>query len=679
MHGEEFLQDLAIVMIVAGLVTIVFHQFKQPVVLGYIIAGVIIGPHTPPYKLIHDEHTIQALSEIGIIFLMFGLGLHFSLRKLAKVGATALIGATLEILVMSLLGYLVGRSFGWSKMDSIFLGALLSISSTTIIIKALEDLGKTKEKFADLIFGILIVEDILAIAMLALLSGIAKNQSLNAGEVVLTLGKLTIFLAVVLVVGLLTVPFFLRYIARFKSNEMLLIAVLGLCFGVSLLTLKLGYSVALGAFLIGAIIAEAREVGKIETLIDSIRDMFSAVFFVSIGLLIDPKLLVQYWLPIVVITIIVVVGKVIACGAGTFLAGHDTRTSLRVGMAVSQIGEFSFIIAQLGLTLGVTSDFLYPIAVTVSGITTLLTPYLIKASDPLVATFDRHAPRAVSDYLQSYSGWVAGLGDRKGGNVQIRRLMRKWMLQIGLNLALITGLFIVGVWLANRSNSWQRTMPRWTGGARGIVWLAAVLVALPILIATFRKIRAFANVLAEMSIRRGKSREHTDAQRAAMAGTILLASFTAIVLWILLLTSTILPPWPVLLVLALVIVAVAVTAWRWMIRVYAKAQIALTETLTQVHPVHVPPRTMPPLLQSAKLETIVLPPESIANKKLIRELQLRTLTGASVVGIERAGGEQVINPGPDEELLAADSVLLIGTEEQLRSARRLLTEAASSS
>ncbi len=303
---------------------------------------------------------------MGIILLMFSLGLEFSLGKLKRVGATAFIAAALEIVLMLGIGYQIGRWFGWSQMDSVFLGAMLSISSTTIIVKALAELGKSKERFAELIFGILIVEDILAIAIIALLSGIAMTGSLQIGEVVGTVSRLGIFLVVTLVLGLLFVPRLIGYVARFKSNEMLLITVLGLCFGFSLLAVKLHYSVALGAFIIGAVIAEAREVKKIEHLTEPVRDMFSAIFFVAIGMLIDPALLAQYWLPIAVITVVVVVGKVLTCSFGTFVAGNDTRTSLRVGMGLAQIGEFSFIIAALGLNLGVTSKFLYPIAVTVS-------------------------------------------------------------------------------------------------------------------------------------------------------------------------------------------------------------------------------------------------------------------------------------------------------------------------
>src|SRR5215510_10273640 len=294
MHGVTFLQDLAVVMLVAGVVMVIFRRLRQPVVLGYIIAGMIIGPHTPPYQLIHDQATINTLSELGVILLMFSLGLEFSLRKLKRVGAPALIAALLEILLLFWVGYEIGRLFAWPLLDSIFLGAMLSMSSTTVIIKVLGELGKMKEHFAELIFGILIIEDILGIAMIALLSGIAMTGTFSVSEVGMTIGKLGTFLVVALVAGLIAVPRLLGYVARFKSNEMLLITVLGLCFGVSLLALKLGYSVALGAFIIGAVIAEAREIHRIEALIEPVRDMFSAIFFVAIGLQINPKTLMEH-------------------------------------------------------------------------------------------------------------------------------------------------------------------------------------------------------------------------------------------------------------------------------------------------------------------------------------------------------------------------------------------------
>jgi CPA2 family monovalent cation:H+ antiporter-2 len=284
MQHVSFLHDLAVVLIVAGLVTVLCHRFKQPVVLGYIVAGVIIGPHTPPFPLIKDDGAIQTLSELGVLFLMFSLGLEFSLRKLRLVGSTAFLAATLEITVMVGVGFVIGRAFGWSRMDSIFLGAILSISSTTIIMKALDELGLRGERFAGLVFGILIVEDILGVVLIAMLSGIARTGTLQSWEAALTVGKLAVFLVSSLVLGLILVPRLVHFVARFKSQEMLLITVLGLCFGFCLITVQLGFSLALGAFLIGAILAESREIGKIEDLLSPIRDMFSAVFFVSVGL-----------------------------------------------------------------------------------------------------------------------------------------------------------------------------------------------------------------------------------------------------------------------------------------------------------------------------------------------------------------------------------------------------------
>ncbi len=661
-------------MIVAAVVTLLFHRLHQPVVLGYILAGVIIGPYTPPFPLVRDEQTIRTLAELGVIFLMFSLGLHFSLRQLKQVGATAFIAATLEILLMLWVGYEVGQFFGWSKMDSIFLGAILSISSTTIIVKALEELGKSKAKFSEIIFGILIVEDILAIAMIALLSSIAMTGTLEVGQVLATVGRIGIFLSVVLVIGLIAVPPLLRYVARFKSDEMLLVCVLGLCFGVSLLAVKLGYSVALGAFIIGTIIGEAREIEKIKRLTEPVRDTFSAVFFVAVGMLIDPRLLAQYTGPILIVTLAVVIGKVLTCAFGTFVAGHDTRTSLRVGMGLAQIGEFSFIIASLGLTLRVTSEFLYPIAVTVSAVTTLLTPYLIKGSDPVVSWFDRVAPRPVVGYLELYSRWVERLRAGQQDN-RARRLARKWAWQMALNVVLVTGVFMAAGPLAERAARWWPQAPEWIGGAKGVVWLVACVVALPGLIATLRKLQAFAMLLSEMSVTDALAGKHTPTIRAVIWRTIFAAGLAVLSLWVLLLSAALLPPGRGLAVLGLIVAVACVVLWRFFIQIHARAQVALRETLSQpVAPQEESPEALSPLLKDVRLETLTIGQDSPAAHKLIGELALRTKSGASIVVIERADA-RIINPGPDEELHPADKVLLLGTPAQLQAGRQLLSGA----
>ena len=672
MHSVAFLQDLAVVMIVAGIVTIIFHRLKQPVVLGYIIAGVIIGPHTPPYALIHDKATIDTLAELGVILLMFSLGLEFSLRKLTQVGAPAFIAALLEILLLFAVGHEIARHFGWSKMDSIFLGAMLSMSSTTVIIKVLGELGKMKEHFSQLIFGILIIEDILGIAMIALLSGIAMTGELSVADVGATLGKLGIFLTVTLVVGLIAVPRLIRYVARFKSNEMMIVTLLGLCFGFSLLAVKLNYSVALGAFIIGAVIAETREIHKIEDLIEPVRDMFSAIFFVAIGLLIDPKMLITYWQPIVVITLAIIIGKVVTCSFGVFVGGNDTRTSLRVGMGLAQIGEFSFIIASLGMTLNVTSSFLYPIAVAVSAITTLLTPYLIKSADGLANAFDRRAPKSVVNSLQTYTTWVGQIGNRKSSSFT-GRMMRRWILQMSLNVVLIAGVFIAAAFVAQWPMAWMKDLGLSGQWLRAALWLAAAILCLPMFIATARKLQALGMLIAEAKVSEAAAGERTAAIRSIVSATVPIAGMVALGLFVLLLSSTLLPPLNVLLVFLVIIGLIAWRLWTSFIKVYSKAEIALRETFAeQPTPRHAPAvPALPSQLRDADLESVALTGNSPAVGKLIRELELRTRTGASIVAIERAG-VNTVNPGPDEELQANDQVLLLGSPAQLEQAKKQL-------
>jgi len=669
-HSIDFLQDLAVVMIVAGLVTIVFHRLKQPVVLGYIIAGVIIGPHTPPYALIHDEANINTLSELGVILLMFSLGLEFSLRKLTRVGVPALIAALLEILVLFWVGYEIGHFFDWPLLDSIFLGAMLSMSSTTVIIKVLSELGKMKERFAQLIFGILIIEDILGIAMIALLSGIAMTGSLRVGEVGMTLGKLGIFMAVTLVAGLLGVPRLISYVARFKSNEMLIVTVLGLCFGVSLLSAKLGYSVALGAFVIGAVIAEAREIHRIEALIEPVRDMFSAIFFVAIGLLIDPKLLVTYWQPVVVITLAVVVGKVLTCSFGSFVGGNDTRTSLRVGMGLAQIGEFSFIIASLGVTLKVTSAFLYPIAVAVSAVTTLLTPYLIKSADGAVEWWARVAPQPLVNSLDLYTRWVGELGVQRQGRMAVRLALR-WSAQMVLNAALVAGVFIGAAFVERHPPGWLQELGLRAEGLKATLWLAAMVVSLPLLIATFRKLQALGLLVAETKVSRAAAGERTEATRAIVAQVVPIAGVIGLGVFVFMLSSTLLPSRNVMILLLLIVAATTWWHWRAFVKIYSRAQIALEETFAQPPAPRPqgPPAALQSLFREADVETVILAAGSPAIGQLIRELELRTRTGASIVGIERSG-VNIINPSADEELQAGDRVLLLGNRTQLDAARK---------
>lgn len=578
-HTEAFLKDLAIIMMVAGFITLVFHRFKQPVVLGYILAGIIIGPHTPPFPLISDRDTIQTLADLGVVFLLFSLGLEFNVSKLKKVGGTALIAGTAEISLMLWAGYSLGRAFGWSEMDAIFLGAMVSISSTTIIVKALDELNLKRERFAQFIFGVLIVEDILAIAMIVLLSGLALTGEVSVSSVANTLGRLSIFLVVALLLGLLLVPRLLSVVARYQSKEMLLVSVLGLCFGFCLLVVELGYSMALGAFVMGAIIAESKEIHVIERLVEPLRDMFTAIFFVAIGMLVDPSVLVEYWLPILVITAVVVLGKTTANTLATIATGHDARTSLKVGMGLSQIGEFSFIIASLGVTLGVTSGFLYPVVVSVSVLTTILTPYLIKNSDFAASTLRNLVPNSLQGSLTAYENWLGSIGSSAQEN-QVSAFIRRILLHVVLNFCVIAALFLAGAALVAHSDitQWMALLPPdWHST---VFWAALLIIAMPFMVATYRKLEALAMILTELGVGVATTPSRVALHRL-FARALPTASLVAMLLLISALSSIILPPLHLFVAVLVLVLMLALALWPRVVRWHSQLQVALRETIAQ--------------------------------------------------------------------------------------------------
>jgi len=579
-HVISFIQDLAVLMIAAGIVTIFCHHFRQPVVLGYILAGFLIGPHTLPVQLINDEETIKTLAELGVIFLMFCLGLEFSIRKLFSVGATAFLAAFMEIFLMVWLGWNIGQFFGWTTMDSIFLGAILAMSSTTIIVKALNDLKMKHERFAQQIFGVLIVEDILGIGIIALLSGIAVSGTVATGEVFSTVGKLTLFMIVALVIGILLVPKLLAYVADFHSDEVLLITVLGLCFGFCLLVVKLQYSMVLGAFLIGAIMAESRQLAQIERIIEPVRDMFSAIFFVAIGLMLRPSIMLEHPIPILVITIAVILGKVISCSFGAFLAGNDGRTSLRVGMGLSQIGEFSFIIAALGMTLGVTSDFLYPIVVAVSSITTLTTPYQIKSADPISRKITELAPKSLSRVFGMYGEWLRNISPNSNPqSMMLMATIRKITMQIGINLAMVIAIFLGFAFFAVDLSKYLANWISSEDLQKGLIWSCSLLFSLVFLIAAYRKIKALSLILAEIRVRPSNAGKHTVRVRRIIAEVIPILALILIGLILMALSSSILPTFELLCLIVIGAVVVVVLGKNWFVSIHTKMQVALMEAL----------------------------------------------------------------------------------------------------
>lgn len=565
-------------MAVAGFITILCRRFNQPVVLGYLIAGIIIGPYTPPFSFISNEDTMHTMAELGIIFLMFSLGLEFNLRKLSKVGLAASIAAFAEIILMMWLGYEIGRIFAWEKIDALFLGAILAISSTTIIVKTLGELGMKKEKFAQLIFGILIIEDIFAILILTLLAGIALTGSLNIGDMVLNITKLSSFLVISLLLGILLIPKLLAYIAKFESDEVLLISVLGLCFGFCLLVMYLDYSVALGAFIMGAVIAESKQLHKISHLISPLRDMFSAIFFVSVGLLFNPSILVAYWEPLIIITIAVILGKIISCGLGVLITGQDGNTAMRTGMGLAQIGEFSFIIAALGITLNVTSDFLYPIAVAVSVITTFLTPYLIKSSDTVTQWTKAIIPKKAADTFNIYQTWLQNIRPRE--HKALMKIIKRSLLQVLINLLIVMGIFLGSAYFSTThlvhiifhavDERIQITF----------IWSAALIISLPFLIAAYRKIKALSMIIAEVSVRKNVGHHYTPHVRSIIAEIIPITAIISIMIFICALSSSILPPIKLLIVVLVILALLFGFIFPWCIKFHSRLQISLIDTLT---------------------------------------------------------------------------------------------------
>lgn len=405
------ISDLAIMLLTAGVVTLIFKKIKQPLVLGYIVAGFLIGQYTPWFFTVEDAVSIQTWSEIGIIILMFGLGLEFNIHKLVRVGGTALITALTEVCGMLVFGFAVGQLMGWGVMDSVFLGGMLSMSSTTIIIKAFDELGVRQESFAQLVFGTLVVEDIAGIFMMIILSTVSVSQSISGAALALKLGLLVLYLAVWLLLGIYLLPTFLGKASPLMNDETLLIVSLGLCFGMVLLAEELGFSSALGAFLAGSLLAGTVHAERVEHLCAGVKDLFGSVFFLSVGMMLDPSMIVKYIVPILIITAVTVVGKLLFSSLGVLLSGQSLKNAVHCGCSLAQIGEFAFIIASLGLSLGVIAEYVYPIIVSVSIITTLTTPFFIKGADGIYRRIAALLPEKLKTKLERYTD--ADRGDKE--------------------------------------------------------------------------------------------------------------------------------------------------------------------------------------------------------------------------------------------------------------------------
>ena len=389
----NLIEDLALILVVAGIVTLVFKKLKQPLVLGYIVAGFLVSPHMPYIMSVVDKGDIHTWADIGVMFLLFSLGLDFSFKKILKMGMAPVIAALTIIFSMMTLGILIGHGFGWNRMDCIFLGGMLAMSSTTIIYKAFDDLGLRQQRFASLVMSVLILEDVLAIVMMVMLSAIASGNNPDGGEMLGSILKIGFFLVLWFVVGIFLIPLFFRKTRKLMNSETMVIVALGLCCLMAVLSTKVGFSSAFGAFVMGSIIAETVEADKIIKLVEPVKNLFGAIFFVSVGMLVEPKVLVDYAIPILVLVLTILLGQGIFGTAGFMLSGQSLKNAMRCGFSMAQIGEFAFIIASLGLSLGVIGKFLYPVVVAVSVITTFLTPYMIRFAEPCYNHIEKRLPK----------------------------------------------------------------------------------------------------------------------------------------------------------------------------------------------------------------------------------------------------------------------------------------------
>lgn len=673
MENIDFIRDLAMVLAAAAGMAALFYRINQPPVLGYLLAGLIVGPYTPSFASVSNPTTLRIFADLGIILLMFTLGLEFNFRKLRQVGATALFTACFDVAILLWLGYSFGRMMGWSAIQSLFLGAIICDSSTTILAKILKDLGWGKRKFADLVVGITLVEDILAVVLIAALTGLGAAGSLPTGSLLIRFSGLVVFMVSLLVVGWLTLPGILGWLNRFKSDELLVVTLMGICFAIAVIAVKLQYSLALGAFILGFVVSEARPDRQIEILMMPLRHLFSAIFFVSIGMMINPDLLIDHAGLILPVTALVVFGKIAANTTGCLLAGESPGTALRTGIAMAQIGEFAYLIAALGLTLGLTQNYLFQVAICVSALTTLINVQLLRHCDPLVAWVAAHTRPRWHEALAMYGRWIAAFSNSYFDN-PIRKMFRRSVIFIVINTALIAGIFFAFNLVARHWHPGWFTLPSWLGGVNALLWLAASLTASPLYVANFRKIQALGMLLSELCVPAPLRTGWARSVRALIAHTILLLGLVGLGLVTLFLSAAFLPAPAVLGIIILVVLLVMWARWRTLSRIYGLAQATVSRRM-EAGPQIAPPSAGPSAkLLNLHMESVTVAPHSPIAHQRLADIGLRTRTGANAVSIERAG-KVILSPGPDELLHPADRVFMVGYPDQIIAAKNLLDPA----
>ena len=651
--------DLALILVTAGLTTVIFKWLKQPVVLGYIIAGFLIGPNFEWFPVISDHTSVETWSEIGMVFMLFGIGLEFSFKKLKKVGGTVGITALTELVTMCVVGFMLGKLLGWSQMDSIFLGAMLSISSTTIIAKAFDDMKLHREKFSGNVIGELVVEDLEAVLLMVILSTLAVSKSFDGMQLVSSMLKLGFFLLVWFLGGIFIVPTVLRWARKFMSEETLTVFSVGLCFMMVVLANLAGFSSALGAFIMGSILAETLEAEMIHKVTTPIKNLFGAVFFVSVGMMVDPKILVDYWWQILVVTLVLLFFKPLSNVAGRLIAGLGLKQSIQGGFCFSQIGEFSFIIASLGLSYGVIDDFLYPIIVSVSIITTFITPYAIKAAVPTYQWVSTHLSE---NWLNHFENRESGIKVKSGEKVSMASFIGRQFKHIIIYIAIIIALIFICFWVGSFIMIY---VPGLWGNAIAVVITLA-------LVSPFLWAIGFRHTLVKTT---HKLMEHSKFNKTLILSIFILRF---IIVWVVA-TSVLRHFFNEAFWLRL---GVGASFGRWinvamalgytlLLRVvspamnfYKRIEDNFLDNLNKRQSSQV--FAIPEILQeNCHLQKMTLSPDSPYSGKLIKETDFRDNYNVSVVSVER--GKQLVElPKSDFQLFPYDKVTFVGHEDHLR-------------
>ncbi len=673
MHDERtILVDLAVVLCVAGITSVLFRRLKQPVVLGYLLAGLIVGPYVP-IPLVADSVRIHALSELGVTLVMFAVGLELSVRRLLRVVPAAGLTGVIQISTMIGLGYGVAQLLGWSVKESLFTGAMIAISSTMIVAKVFAE-QRIDRTLTEVVFGVLVIQDLAAVLLLAMLTAIVTQSGDSGGVLAITAARLLLFLLVIVGIGFAIVPRAVRMIARQRSPETMLVASVGLCFALAVLADQVGFSVALGAFLAGSLVAESGRGKQVENLIAPLRDMFSAVFFVAVGMSVDPKLVAEHWPAVIALVVAVLVGQVVSVSLGAFLSGNGVRNSIKAGMSLAQIGELSFVIAGLGVQSGAVREFLYPIAVSVCVITSFTTPWLVRSSQPLAAFIDHRLPESLQTFVSLYGAWLEQLRSNRRSSMaphDLTRLSRLLALDGVLFAAIIIGTSVnlnAIAALAHDRYGLEPNVARWSA------ILAAASLCLPFALGMARIARTLGTRLAVRALP-SSATARGDAPKETLIVAFEIAALFLVGAPVVAITQPFVPPLYGVGIFFVVLALLAFALWQrasdLQEHVQAGAQ-SVVDALARQSGGDLPAEHTPLLAGLGPVTPVLLEAHSEAIGRTLAQVDLRARSGASVIAIRR-GEAGLVQPTGREELQIGDVLALAGTHEAIDAAVAVLT------